>query len=93
MIRIVTEKTRVPSSSSLSTLAKTIQAEAANAAAEGFAGELKKNGVGNKACENHPTHTNTIVIKALDTKEVLRVEKRGFCCREFENSIQITIKR
>lgn len=93
MIKILVEKTRVPSSSSISDLAKVITAEAANAGAEGFANEMKKHGLEKKKCESHPNHTSTVVVRALDTKELMRVEKRNFCCRDFENSVQITIKR
>lgn len=93
MISIVVEKVRVPSSSSINDLAKVIQAQGANAIAEGFANELKKAGVDKKACTNHPRHTNTLVVRALDSKEALRVEKKNFCCREFESAVQINIKR
>jgi hypothetical protein len=82
MIKIIVEQARVPSSTSIKDFAKVISAQAANAAAEGFANEMKKHGLEKKQCEAHPNHTSTVVVKALDTKELMRVEKRNFCCRD-----------
>jgi hypothetical protein len=94
MLSISTEKVRVPSSSNLSDFTKVIHAEAANAAVEQLAADLCRT-LGSRQCTQHPNHTSTVVLRALDRPggNLFDVQKRGFCCREFENTIQITVKR
>lgn len=84
MVKIVVEKVRVPSGF------EGITQEMVNIAAQGLADVMKENGLERKTCPTHPTHTSTVVVKAIDSaRESLWVEKRGFCCQEFENSIQV----
>jgi hypothetical protein len=88
MIRVIVEKVNV--ASGFAGVTQTM----VNVAAEGLADVMRKNGLEKKQCSNHPLHTSTIVVKALDNqRESLRVEKRSFCCQEFQDSIQIEIKR
>jgi hypothetical protein len=93
MIRIQVDKVSVPSSSGIKDFDKTMYAQASNAAAQGWADEMKKNGLEKKACPDHPNHSSTVVIRATGTKELMKVEKRNFCCCEFDKSITFTIKR
>ncbi|MBH8571306.1 hypothetical protein KB206_20610 [Microvirga sp. STS02] len=94
MLSFTTEKVRVPSSSNFSGFAKVAHAEMANGAVEEIAADLRRT-MSNQRCEHHPNHTSTVVLRALDRPggNLFDVQKRGFCCREFENTIQVTVKR
>lgn len=91
MISIVAEKVRVPGSSG--DFASQMYAEVSNEAAEVFATDLRSSDLPQQACPQHPTHTSTIVIKATGNDQMVKVEKRNFCCREFEKQINVSIKR
>lgn len=91
MISILTEKVRVPGSSS--DFAKQMYAEVSNDAAESFATDLQAGDLPHQTCPQHPDHTSTVVIKATGNDQLVRVEKRGFCCREFEQQIKVSVQR
>ena len=94
MIKIQAEKVRVPSNGSISDLAKNAYLIAANGAVDSFVAQLKKEGIEKKACDKHPNHTSTVILRAVGTKaELFKVEKRGFCCPDFEKAINITVKK
>lgn len=91
MISIVSEKVRVPGSSS--DFASQMYAEVSNEAAEVFASELRGSDLPQQTCPQHPNHTSTVVIKATGNDKMVKVEKRNFCCREFEQQINVSVKR
>lgn len=86
MIKIVVEKVRVSSGF------EAITQQMVNVAAQGFANVMKENGLEQKSCSAHPAHTSTVVVKAVERgNKSLAVIKRGFCCKDFEDSVQINI--
>lgn len=91
MISIITEKVRVPGSSS--DFASQMYAEVSNDAAESWTADLKAGDLPRQSCPQHPAHTSTVVIKATGNDQLVQVEKRNFCCREFEQQIKVTVQR
>ncbi len=91
MISIVTEKARVPGSSS--DFAKQMYADVSNDAAESWANDLRAGDLPRQACTQHPNHTSTVAIIATGNDQLIRVEKRNFCCPAFEQQIKVSVQR
>lgn len=83
-------RTKLLSKPSGGTIGDTIAVAAANQATERMAESIKKN-VKDKACAQHKPGRGTITLIA-DKKKMLTAQKSGFCCKDFEDSIVITMK-
>jgi len=83
-------RTKLLSKPSGSNLTDSITVAAANAATTGAANSINQNLRG-KSCAQHKPGRGTITLTA-DKKKMFTVQKSGFCCKEFENSIVITKK-
>lgn len=83
-------RTKLLSKPSGGNIGDSITVAAANAAAEGMAGSIKKH-VRDKTCAQHKPGRGTITLIA-DKKKMFTAQKSGFCCKDFENSIVITTK-
>ncbi|WP_108211744.1 hypothetical protein [Pontibacter mucosus] len=88
MIRV---ETRLLPNSSSKDIMSSITTQAANAAAKEFAKTVEAK-VKTFKCEKHPSTGSTIRIIA-DKKEIIKIDKNSFCCKEFADSIQINVKR
>ncbi|MEO8588548.1 MAG: hypothetical protein ABI432_04200 [Flavobacteriales bacterium] len=88
MIDVRTRLLSKPSSSS--GLGDSVVVFAANGATEALADTIKK-GVKGKACPTHKPGRGTITVTA-DKKKMFAVQKSGFCCKDFENSVVIKTK-
>ncbi|HRF81112.1 MAG TPA: hypothetical protein PL070_13625 [Flavobacteriales bacterium] len=88
MIDIRTKLLSKPSSRS--GLGDSVVVFAANSATEALASTIKK-GLKGKACPTHNPGRGTITVTAAK-KKMFIVQKSGFCCKDFENSIVITTK-
>jgi len=83
-------RTKLLSKSSGGNIADSITMAAANAATAGMADTVKKH-IRVKACVTHKPGRGTITLSA-DKKKMFTVQKSGFCCKAFEDSIVITTK-
>lgn len=86
MIEVRTKLLSKPSNQDLS---GTLTVAAANGIAENMANTIKKH-VKDKRCPTHNPGHGVITVVA-NKKKLLTVEKSGFCCKAFENSIEFTI--
>jgi len=68
-----------------------IRIPAANAGVDAFAKDLTPK-LKNLKCEDHPTKTSVLKLVA-DKKDLVKVDKTGFCCKKFADSIKVTIKK
>lgn len=83
-------RTKFLSKPSGGNIGDSITVATANAATEGMADSIKQH-VRDKSCAQHKPGRGTITLIA-DKKKMFTVQKSGFCCRAFENSIVITTK-
>jgi hypothetical protein len=72
-------------------LSESMRVTAYNGLVDAYAKELSKE-LTSKKCEVHPTRTSVLVLKA-DLREIIKVDKAGFCCKDFSNSINIQVKK
>ncbi|MBL7981928.1 MAG: hypothetical protein JNL52_08985 [Flavobacteriales bacterium] len=83
-------RTKLLSKPSGANIGDSITVAAANAATEGMADSIKKH-VRDKSCAQHKPGRGTITLIA-DKQKMFTVQKSGFCCKDFENSIVIETK-
>ena len=81
-------RTKLLSKPSGGNVSDSITVATANAATEGAASSIKQH-VRGKACDKHKPGRGTITLTA-DMKRMFTVQKSGFCCKDFENSVVIT---
>ncbi len=91
MINVKSELMYVPSGTvPLSDMVNQLKKEVWNNAAKEFALSVQKE-VRNAKCEDHPSSNPVVIIKA--EVDGIQVIKRSFCCKKFEDQIQITVKK
>jgi len=91
MIQINLRKLPSSSSTSISTLSDRLTANVSNKVCDDFANKLKRE-LKDKKCSKCSYTRGTITIQA-DKKDLIKISKSNFCCKEFEDSIQINIKK
>ena len=75
-------------------IAEDLKISTANQIVEDLAKSLKKD-LKEASCDDHPNHVSIVEIESTPFNKtgLFQVNKRNFCCKEFEQSIRINIKR
>lgn len=89
MIHIKTSLLPSLNSNSIDTIAERIKIRTYNLAASDFAKKVQ-DGLKNLKCSDHPNSDQSVVIQARP--DGIRVLKQNFCCKKFEDQVQITVK-
>ena len=87
MIKINVITLPTPSPTNLSEL---IPVNLANKIANDVAEKLRRD-IGDKSCPDHPEHKNNTINVIASKSSFLRFDKINFCCKNFEDSIQLAI--